>query len=585
MSTFKYYIDNKEFTPINTGDFTLDISLVQDSGAYQYIKEINGTVNYDKKAYEYILLNDPCQKILFTIIEFCGLGEFVAFNGYFTLRDSTDNPDKKLIEIKPKENTLYDCLTKNYDTDFNILEASNVVDSSYEEDYGRYEYRVKEFGTGAIAPIIPFFPPNVECSGISPFFLFGVFVRETKTVNCNGGEPQPPEGTGWELLQNECDTKNLCTWYRLPPQFVDSLTGSCVINFTDTTCAIPNCSPPVPAIAGNWFLMDTFDLGAGGTIGFWIDLDSIPKTTITFDNGRDLLDVINLGLNVDCAELDIQSEFFTSDTNPITGINPSPTKNIQLHAISDIKNPTATEPATIETTTIKNLLESLVANKFNNFWRVDENTQRLILENYKDLNNIGVFDITQYPLYTALKNQYSYDNSDIPRSESFPSEDVSIDFTGVDILYKNECATGNKAYANTGFFAEIDSIYSNPDEYSNDGIVFITPDSMNVDGTNAQEGAITGEYLANVPNGMANLQQDYWIYNRPFNAGIMNFKNTNFFAKPDKDLEEIKIPLCCLFFFQPYARFIGNNFNRGQLQSASFNFQTGFITLNIKYYE
>ena len=118
---------------------------------------------------------------------------------------------------------------------------------------------MKEFGTGAIAPIIPFFPPAVFCNGNSPFFLFGVFVRETKTVNCNGGEPQPPEGTGWELLQNECNTKNLCTWYRLPPQFVDSLTGSCVINFTDTTCAGPNCNPPVPAIAGNWFLMDTFN--------------------------------------------------------------------------------------------------------------------------------------------------------------------------------------------------------------------------------------------------------------------------------------------------------------------------------------
>ena len=144
MSTFKYYIDNKEFTPINTGDFTLDISLVQDAGAYQYVKEINGTVNYDKKAYEYILLNDPCQKILLTIIEFCGLGEFVAFNGYFTLRDSTDNPDKKIIEVKPKENSLYDCLTKGYDIEFNFLEVANIVGSKLAIDIDQFESLVLE---------------------------------------------------------------------------------------------------------------------------------------------------------------------------------------------------------------------------------------------------------------------------------------------------------------------------------------------------------------------------------------------------------------------------------------------------------
>ena len=127
-------------------------------------------------------------------------------------------------------------------------------------------------------------------------------------------------------------------------------------------------------------------------------------------------------------------------------------------------------------------------------------------------------------------------------------------------------------------------IIQNPDEYPNDGIVIITPDSLQPDSIRAENGAITGEYYPNAPQGMANLHKKFWPYYRPFPNGELNFIEQSFSKnKPVKKLQTIQIPLCCFRFFNPRAAFIGNNFTNGQLQSASFNPSTGFIELTIQY--
>ncbi len=253
---------------------------------------------------------------------------------------------------------------------------------------------------------------------------------------------------------------------------------------------------------------------------------------------------------------------------------------MQLHAISDIKDPDATEAATREDTTVKDLLESVASAKFNCFWYVDEGTKRLIIENYKDLFNQGTFDIRPFQKF---KNSFEFDNTDVPVSEQFETFDNSIDFTGAPILYNNPCATGVKNYPNSGFYTEVDDIVEGED-YPNDGIVIICPDSLVFDGARAENGAITGDYRANMPLSMANLQDKFWGYYRPFDFGNMNFTGRNFDqSKPVKTLEEIIVENCCFYFFNPRFEFIGNNFDKGQLQSASFNLSTKKITLNIKY--
>jgi hypothetical protein len=587
MSTiYKYYFNDVEYTPTNTGDFTLDISLVQEAGSYQYVKELNGTINFKNAAYDFILLHDDCQKIELTIKEFCGEGVFVVWYGYFTKRDCAFSPDEKRVEISPKQDSLYKCLTDNYDREFNILEAREIVESTYITNRGDFDYLATGGSVGLPCPEAPFFE-NVG-GNFLPAICY--YAREIKTTYCQGGEPQAPAGTGWELLFNNCESENLAVWYRKPPIFTQPAPNN--VQFTITICNIANCTPPPPTPTPPevWELFDIIPQ-IGGAFGIWVDY-SKAITPQPIDNGRLLTDVIDLGLNKFCPELDLQSQFLTNIVNPVTGNNPSSTEAIQFHSISDVKDPAATEPATVENITLKDIFDSYISSKLNCFWRIDEGTKRLIIEHYNDLNNIGTIDLTaiQSGKYTRLKNKYEYDNSDIPKAENFPSLDSSIDFTGVDIVYENDCSEGVKSYNTSKFYSEVESIINDPDEYPTDGIVAITPDSLapqaDQNGTRAENGKITGQYSANAPQGMANLHDKFWKFYRPFESGTMNFIDTQFTKnKPVKKLEQLQIPLCCYFLFNPYSSFIGNNFNNGQLQSASLNLKTGFLTLNINYYE
>jgi hypothetical protein len=592
MSSFKYYIDNKEYTPTNTGDFTLDYQLEQEAGSYQYVKTLSGSVKYIGAVYDYVLKKGDCAKILFSIIETCNQGEFIVYEGYFTNRNCSFNPDKKQVEINMKEDSFYNCLIDNYDKNFNILEASNIVQSTWKNTLQNYEFRA-----AANSEQVPFYSCFLGCGGstASPFVPVGIAVREKKTIYCQGGEPQTPAGTApndYKLFIDNCDTTNLAQFYRCPPIYIDIPCTS----FASTNCVTPCVPAPPPVTAANedWFLLDTIVLGLA-TFSYWLDRNAFENfNNVNFDNGRLLVDVINLGLNKICPELDLQSQFLFNTTNPVTLSTPSSTQGIQVHSISDIKDPTATEPATLEETTLKEILESYINAKLNCFWRVDENTRRIIIEHYNDLNNQGVFDLTtlQSGKFTKLKNKYDYDLTDIPRAEEFPSLDFAIDFTGVDINYNNDCAEGVKAYNTSKFYSEVESIYNNNQEYGNDGLVMITPDSLAPKESGLQEGersefgAITGDYYPNLPQGMANLHEKFWKYYRPFPQGEMNFVGQAFSKlRPDKKLEEITIPINCFFFFAPYQRFIGNSFTQGQLQSSSFNFKTGLITLQINYYE
>lgn len=587
MSTiYKYYFNDVEYTPTNTGDFTLDISLVQEAGSYQYVKELNGTINFKNAAYDFILLHDDCQKIELTIKEFCGEGVFVVWYGYFTKRDCAFSPDEKRVEISPKQDSLYKCLTDNYDREFNILEATEIVESTYITNRGDFDYLATGGSVGLPCPEAPFFE-NVG-GNFLPAICY--YAREIKTTYCQGGEPQAPAGTGWELLFNNCESENLAVWYRKPPIFTQPAPNN--VQFTITICNIANCTPPPPTPTPPevWELFDIIPQ-IGGAFGIWVDY-SKAITPQPIDNGRLLTDIIDLGLNKFCPELDLQSQFLTNIVNPVTGNNPSSTEAIQFHSISDVKDPAATEPATVENITLKDIFDSYISSKLNCFWRIDEGTKRLIIEHYNDLNNIGTIDLTaiQSGKYTRLKNKYEYDNSDIPKAENFPSLDSSIDFTGVDIVYDNDCSEGVKSYNTSKFYSEVESIINDPDEYPTDGIVAITPDSLapqaDQNGTRAEDGKITGQYSANAPQGMANLHDKFWKFYRPFESGTMNFIDTQFTKnKPVKKLEQLQIPLCCYFLFNPYSSFIGNNFNNGQLQSASLNLKTGFLTLNINYYE
>ncbi len=589
---FKYYLNNTEYTPINTGDFTFDIELLQESGSYHYAYSLAGKVTFGCKdgAYSYILAHGDCDKIQLRIDEVCDKGTFTVLDLYFTNRDCVFNPDQKRVEITPRQDTLYQCLVDNYDKKFNFLEVPNVVTSTYGKT-AQFEYFIQIPSNPTNPADKPGYGSYVEVfpGGSGPFFGFALYVREVRTTYCQGGQPQKPAGTGWNLLVDNCVGNNTAQWFRKAPVF-EGPPLLVSTNFAATSCASP-CVPATPPVTGaneDWFLMDTFDTGLTTTY-FWVDYNAIKGPDVEFGNGRLYVDALNYGINqIGCEQLDVQSQFFTNPINPVTGNSPSSTNGVQMHSISDIKDPSATEPATREDITVKELLDNYAAAKTNCFWTVDERTKRLIIEHYNDLNNGLPIDLTAIEggKWTRLRNQFEFDNTDIPRAEEFPSADSTIDFTGVDILFNNNCAEGVKTYNTDKFYSEVELIESDPDTYPKDGIVMITPDSTDPNGAGIESGAITGDYLPNVPQGMANLHEKFWKYYRPFPQGNLNFTDQAFTKnRPVKKLQTISVPWCCFYFFNPRAAFIGNNFTQGQLQSASFNPKTNFITLQIQYDE
>lgn len=592
MATYKYLLNGYEYNPVNTGDFTHEYNLEQESGFYQFVYSINGAIAFGNDAYTFIERHGDCEKISLQIIEKTSLGEFTLFNGYFTNRDCKFSPDDRIIEVEPTEDTIYQCIKDNWDVKFNFLESSNIVTSIY-EDTPKFEFQVILWGAPDI-PDLPFYGSYIErFGGGSPFLGFASYVRETVTTYCRGGELQAPTGSGWELLLNECSSKNTATWFRKPPIFQNPPT-LLFSDFTTTNSILPALPPYPPTPSNeNWLLMDTLELGAGA-ISFWVDYDKIRDDQTEFLNGRDLLSSLNFGLNyINCAEVDIQSRLLNDDVNPVNLESPNTLKDIQLHAISDIKSPLADIKATVEKTTLKEISEGYLYGKLNCRLRADEKTKKLIIEHVSNILSNQVYNIASAQ---GLNNKFEYDNSDIPTAEEFPSLDTGIDFTGVDIRYFNPCAKDVKAYQTDKFYSEIEFIIDSPEEYPNDGIVFITPLSLaaqqNPDGLGiaSENGAITGDYYPNMPQGQANLHQKFWRWFRPFPEGQLNFKNAIFTQnRPVKKLESVIVPLCDLggsfFLFDPYGIFIGNKFNEGYLQSASFNEATKEVTLEIQYYE
>ena len=216
---------------------------------------------------------------------------------------------------------MYDCLTKNYDKDFNFLQTPNIVNTEYNEaPLFEFIVEVPAVGTGITPPPKPFYGTFITTTtGVSPFFGFAGYVRELRTTYCQGGEPQAPEGTGWEVLLNACEAKGVTTWFRKPDVFTTTLLNT---DFTTTSSTLPTPPPPPPITSGqDWLLMDVF-APSTSAVGFWVDKNKIAQPNIELKNGRPYLDALNYGINeTTCPELDVQSRFFNRLTNPVTAVS------------------------------------------------------------------------------------------------------------------------------------------------------------------------------------------------------------------------------------------------------------------------
>lgn len=319
---------------------------------------------------------------------------------------------------------------------------------------------------------------------------------------------------------------------------------------------------------------------------------------ISIDNGLPLDKVLELFLNTVCIGYTVVSNFFqvnpdiTSVINYVTGQR-SKTRFITVFQKSDVKRPSVSGNATIANMTLESLLTDLI-NMFNVRWRVEANVLRIEHVSYFTKNpGFNLLD-SRWAKWTTGIRKYTYDTSTIPKREVFTFMEAGPgDFVGTPILYA-DCVTKDgrntdKNYAVDNVTTDVELCLANPDPDNNvvqdDGFVFIAADFDDTDSTYfiISEATILGGNVVNNSLAWAQLQRDYWKYDRPARKGQMNYQDTAFITiQPTKRGTPITIPLCCDDNFDPDTT-ITTALGVGIVDKATFSFKNETVTLELLY--
>lgn len=567
-------INSAPFDCKNLGDIEITYSQSSETACFQAIKSIDTELIFVGSDFETIVFitSNICQQNILTIYESCDGVESVSFEGFFTRTNCTINYDTCSVAISLEDNSDYQCFIKTWQNEINILQTpvNPINNGTIEYPFFRnLEYVTTLPGTpvpsgyGAIGQ----FNENALDPN-DPDYVVTVSARVIAVTGCLGGLPQVPDADpSWYLVDNDCANSGTATFARPAISNVDTaffnlaISGSTVVYTPGNTgVAAP---PPVgmnqPILLGFNFI----DLGiindynlAIGTYTFYIEQTSLfGSNPIEVDNGRQLVDVIQYMLDQQGCGLTFESRFygtsgFENDPNPVTGLTNNPMSGLMVFQKSDVADPSASENATIANISISTMLQDLNI-MHNVWWQIDEANNKLIIEHWSTLNNIGVgIDLLNDPYLTYAKNNQtvSYNKAEIPNKEEFsyavPSS--SVDFNGLGITYNVSCAGASAVKLQTQQICTDWSQVLGVSEFETEGLMLVQPESLDPSGAKAENGRITGVFIPNAPLGFGATLPDYYTYNRPSSEGEINNTVTVFDStKRLRNIKEISIPYCC----------------------------------------
>lgn len=411
--------------------------------------------------------------------------------------------------------------------------------------------------------------------------------RETTTAPCVGGVPSAPVGDGWQLYQNNCAFGNDSVWVRFPSVAITVVAGDCV-------------TPP--DLINSWYFIgcETFPTE---TVGYWYQLG----INDTYERFRRLDEVIDKIATTICPNIQgIKSEFFQinpdtpSALDYVTG-EPIKVNHLLIAQKSDIKRPASTEPASRGDITFFELMAHLTS-MFQVYWFVDSDSY-IRIEHITYFRTTLGLDLTtnDYEKYLNGVNSYSYDVANLQRRDVFSwMEAQNIDFVGLNIEFtevdgtRNLCVgTSDKDHNADQFTTDVQYIRDSialgtvDNNISDDGFVVcaslqLSPTEYNV---YLDVGDLSGNELPNNKLSWANLQNDYWIYERPAKNGFLNGVYTTFeTVKRTKLQDEFKIPFCCndILDFDP-SKLVKTNYGNGVIVGATYSAETDLVTLQLIY--
>lgn len=603
MAIYRVLVDGTERAPENLGEIGIGFERIEESGAYFWRGQLSGSLIFKnqgpalEKHFDYIKQQtdiDICQVVAIEIKQKCGFSdERTIFTGEINRMDCAFLLDSCSVECEVRPTDEYDCVLRNWEKEYNILDITNRIDLEFQNKQN-WEFKTEpifadEAGYGfplqpqsAFAPLYTLTCPTPPLTPPLDLWLYG---RIIVTVRCVGGiaEPPPPAPSAWTLLTDNCATDGSAIWWRKPVVSIDYGPPIPIVLSCTSVAPPPFCTPPAPTT--NVIPIELGLIQGDCVHDLYIDLNSF-WPVVSLRNGRVLDEVVEFLLQQDCPTLSLKSDFFEAITNPVTAL-PSTTQFAILFQKSDIvRAGVSTEVANLANLSLKELLADL--NRiFNVWWYIDTATNELVLEHITDVvGGVGV-DLTTLDggKWAKNRNTISWDKIEVPVREQFNwrSPALQIDFTGLPINYDSTCTSDRVIATKTEQIeTEVARIFQNEEE-SLQGFVLCSSAALNQFDVLAEDGEITGVFQPNAPFSWANLHRDYFKDYRYLPSGTLNGVVTAFNStRPIKKQENLTFPICCLDDFNA-SELIKSEIGDGVLGDAEYNLSQQMIEVTIKF--
>lgn len=483
------------FQPVNSS-FTLTDE--PDSDSYDYLRK-GSSLLLDKDAYAYMKAIDDganrCEKVVLTVTHIAT--DTVVLEAYVSPNAANFRPSFCTVTVEPTTDDVLACLKERWEQEVNIL-SQGLDRYTVSGVLGELEYFELE-PLVLVDPLLPSSPPTPSTGIPAPlaswtikenFFdsveeqdppngvtLKGqhrriIWVREVVTSG-----PQPP-GSGWIDIGGG-------QWARPP---VTVLNPTSVITYQQAIEAEPSILLYLYDIPGEQ------EQPNGLLIGDVLELliDELSDCGVSVVSNL-------LGVNQDNSVPNTQAYIWLDDAFD----------TIMVFQKSDVRLPTASNPATILEVSLKRMLE-LVSSFFNAGWVLDGTVMRIEHVSYFDA--VNGYDLTSsHPNDLVRKDGYTYDFGNMPKLERWRQSDPQA--TG-EISYGTPCANEQISETVWGdLYTNLQFIRQYPDDVSTSiGQFWIAVHEFE------------GEYYiadANFPLLFPVIMPQLYVYNRPHAVGTV----------------------------------------------------------------
>lgn len=561
-----------------SGKFAFSHERDLDAGQIFFRHKLNTELEFAVKAdftYFHSIEKDysrRCEEIFIRREWLCNGSWRPYWTGVFSTGSGSFDLERCIFRVKPEVYDRYTCLLTKVDDRVNVMDTP-VVDVSAIILPSFYEFALCEVSGGATfncTMVVDGDQVPIEYDGhANPAYgwymvedLTGcadgpsqVWWRERTVTTCLAGDPVPPPGNGWNLLEDNCAVDGTAVYVRIPT--IAFPFGSAVVVVDSSEDPTPPSDSCTEWIYAGTNSCDFF----AGTFRHVYYCVGEPGAGTTWNTGRLFSDVMNkvVSASSDCG-LSVVSDFFEIDppgdapgystgVNYVTG-GTNKWSNLVMLQKSDALDPTATDPATLGEITFKELIALLASMRI--FWDIDANGH-VRFEHWIYWTFPLGLDVAAIPTAVDPK-AYKHLSGEIPRIER-PQwmEAQGNDFVRGDIIYSGPCVNSTdadsvKTYSFGKFTTDLSYISNDPSAISKDGFVLLATTNNGVGyDVIVGPGVLTGQLITNSPMATSVLEDAFWRYDRLLPNGVMNDVQTAFAGYlPNIEQDTVTIVnLCC----------------------------------------